>query len=484
MTPLEYIRFELAPKPQFLDQKLEAHRWFMLLMAAMGAVTGPLMWSWDYVTDPIGAQQTIVLRLLMLTTIGGAISLYFLKNRRLLAPLSVGWVVWGEIVFVEILKHLHGGMVHGLGGFLFFLLLSTVMLLGFSLQVNLCATLIFTLLPHLFGALGWISDFPHAQYAVLLWPAMGLTAISQGAFSLSYKLRYDANAALLVANQELARAADANLQAYQELQQMQAKLVAQEKLAALGSLVAAIAHELNTPIGNVLMVSSTLQEQTDAINANMANKTMLRSELERYLHASQEANGLIMRNLSSAATLIANFKQVAVDRSSMTCQQFDLHRFCHEATATRLSQIRAAGHSLALDVPPDIWMHSDPIPLGQVLIHILDNALLHAFGEGQAGQIRVSAVAINDDMVHIRIADNGCGIAEADQKRIFEPFFTTKMGQGGSGLGLHISYNLVTALLGGQILLESTPGQGSCLTLELPRTAPCLAERRIAQGAS
>ncbi len=484
MTPLDYLRFELSRKPEFLDQKLRVHQRFMSLMVTLGALTGPIMWSWDYVTDPLGAQQTITLRLLMLCALVGSIGLWFLKSRTQLMLLTFGIMLWGEIVFIEILNTLSGGMVHGLGGFLFFLILSIVILIGFSLQFNLLATLTITALPHLYAALGHIPNFPHAQYAVLVWPAALMTALIQGAFSLTYKLRHDANTALLLANNELAKAAEANLQAYQQLKQMQAKLVAHEKLAALGSLVAAIAHELNTPIGNVLMVSSTLQEKTDAIAANMANKTMLRSDLAEYLDACQQANALVMRNLNSAASLIANFKQVAVDRSSMSCQQFDLRRFCQEAIATRLSQIHGAGHQLQLEIADSIMMHSDPIPLGQVLIHILDNALLHAFADGQSGQIRVSAQVIDVEWVKIRILDNGCGIAEADQKRVFEPFFTTQTGRSGNGLGLHICYNLVTALLGGQIGLESTPGQGSCLILDLPRDAPCLTARQIGAQAT
>ncbi|MEN9865468.1 MAG: hypothetical protein RL748_1058 [Pseudomonadota bacterium] len=259
-----------------------------------------------------------------------------------------------------------------------------------------------------------------------------------------------------------------NANAYDQLQQTQSQLVAHEKMAALGALVAGVAHELNTPIGNSLLMASALQERTDQLEQLATRDTMRQSDLLAYLADAQHASRLIMRGLSSAAKLVSSFKQVAVDRTSAHRREFQLLQVCEELVETMMRKIHSGDHVLALDIDPDIVMTSYPGPLGQVIGNLINNALLHGFDGKIAGQMHLSARARGTTHVQIQFRDNGRGIPDSHLARIFDPFFTTKMGQGGNGLGLSVSYNIVTSLLQGQIAVQSWPGDGTLFTLELP----------------
>ena len=263
-----------------------------------------------------------------------------------------------------------------------------------------------------------------------------------------------------------------NAEAYRRLQDAQEQLVSREKLAALGSLVAGVAHELNTPIGNSLMMTSTMLAKTDELSKHLKQGSIRRTELDNYLAQGHEASTLIMRSLNNAADLVQSFKQVAVDQTTAQRRGFDLQQVCHEIVATVKNQVKRSGHTVDLTVPEGIMMDSYPGPLGQVISNLINNALLHAFEDRKGGLIVLSAQPAGNARVRVRFQDNGVGIKEEHLKRIFDPFFTTKMGQGGSGLGLSISYNIVTSILGGQILVQSEEGKGSVFTLELPLTAP------------
>ncbi len=263
-----------------------------------------------------------------------------------------------------------------------------------------------------------------------------------------------------------------NAQAYQQLQQAQTQLVAREKLAALGSLVAGVAHELNTPIGNCLMLADVLQRQTMDVDQKMNQKNLSLSDLRTFLDDTRDMSVLILRGLSSAADLVNSFKQVAVDRTTAQRRVFDLQQTSHEVIATMMNRIRRGGHTIQLHIPEGVSMNSYPGPFGQVLGNFVNNALLHAFDGRSDGHMSVTAQTDGSGRVRIQFCDNGVGISEANLQRIFDPFFTTKIGQGGSGLGLSISFNIVTSLLNGQLTASSKLGQGTVFTLDLPLTAP------------
>jgi signal transduction histidine kinase len=263
-----------------------------------------------------------------------------------------------------------------------------------------------------------------------------------------------------------------NAVAYTHLRDAKDQLVVQEKLAALGSLVAGVAHELNTPIGNSLLTASTLQQNTADLQAAAASGTMRRSTLSEYIASCQEGLQLVIRGLNSASELVQSFKQVAVDRATEQRRPFLLMRTSQEVIATLQRNIQKAGHNLVIDIAQDITLDGYPGPYGQVLTNLINNALLHAYGERKGGTIQLQARRLPASQVEIRFTDDGVGIAPENLARVFDPFFTTKLGQGGSGLGMSISYNIITSLFGGEFEVSSTPSAGTCFVMRLPLVAP------------
>ncbi|MEG1051202.1 MAG: ATP-binding protein [Janthinobacterium sp.] len=260
--------------------------------------------------------------------------------------------------------------------------------------------------------------------------------------------------------------------ALENLSITQEELVRRDKLAALGALVAGIAHELNTPIGNSLLIASTMQQKTEDVERLMNGPGLRRSDLAAYIDDAGKAAALVMRGLHSAADLVNSFKQVAVDRTTEQRRHFLLRQFIAELMLPLSTQLKAAGLSLTQDVPDGLAMDSYPGPLGQVLGNLLENCLRHAFDGRSGGSIAVSARASDDGQgIVLSVADTGVGISADDLTHVFDPFFTTKLGSGGSGLGLHVAHNIVTGVLGGHIDASSSPA-GTTFTLLLPAVAP------------
>lgn len=255
-------------------------------------------------------------------------------------------------------------------------------------------------------------------------------------------------------------------------------LVRSEKLAALGALVAGVAHEMNTPIGNSLTVASTLGERTHEIHQCFASGNLKRSDLADYLDAADRAGEMLVHSMQRAHDLIVNFKQVAVDQTSENRREFDLAAIIEENLLVLRPGFKRLPYKIELKVPSGIEMNSYPGPLGQVISNIIANAMQHAF-EGMTAGILSVAAEPDGGQVRLIIEDNGIGMDDAVRQHAFDPFFTTKFGKGGSGLGLHIVFNIVSGVLGGKIDLESTPGRGSRFVVTLPRTAPADAENHV-----
>ncbi|WP_296002061.1 HAMP domain-containing sensor histidine kinase [Rugamonas sp.] len=251
-----------------------------------------------------------------------------------------------------------------------------------------------------------------------------------------------------------------------------AELVKAEKMAALGSLVAGISHELNTPVGNGLLAVSTLSDEIGLFRSKLAGP-MRRSSLDEFLVSVQTGADIATRNLQRAAELVQNFKQVAVDRSSSQRRLFALDQLIHETQLTLQSLLKRSGCKLVCEAGPAIMLDSFPGPLGQVIASLIENAIVHGYADGAAGTITLNAgLAGQGRGVAIRVTDDGQGIPAAMQERVFEPFFTTRLGQGGSGLGLHIAHNIVDQILGGGITLSSTQGRGTVFAITIPLSAP------------
>ena len=260
--------------------------------------------------------------------------------------------------------------------------------------------------------------------------------------------------------------------ALRELQDAQRSLIEAEKFAALGGLVAGVAHEVNNPVGISLTVASSFARRCEQFSAEIAGGAVRRSRLQEFIAGSHEAAKQLVTNLNRAAELIRSFKQVAVDRSQAERRVFNLKEATEQMMASLRPALRHSLLSLSVDVPGDISLNSYPGPYGQVLTNLVLNALMHAFTDRQAGTLRLYARRLGSAEVEIEFADDGVGMSEEVQRRAFEPFFTTRRNRGGTGLGLHIVYNLVTQRLGGSLRLESQPGHGTVFRIRLPLIAP------------
>lgn len=250
-------------------------------------------------------------------------------------------------------------------------------------------------------------------------------------------------------------------------------LVRNEKLAGLGAMVAGIAHELNTPIGNSLMAASTFELQTGEITHGLAeNGSLKRSEFESYIENARLTVDILSRNLHRAADIVTNFKQVAVDQTSSQRRSFLLAEVVAGNILTLQPTIKRTPFLIQQDIAESLMMDSYPGPLGQVVNNLINNAILHGYDGCNEGAITVSARLSSFGWVTLTVEDQGVGIKPADLHRIFDPFFTTKLGIGGSGLGLNIVHNIVTEILGGSIEVSSEPGRGTRFTLKLPMLAP------------
>jgi signal transduction histidine kinase len=270
--------------------------------------------------------------------------------------------------------------------------------------------------------------------------------------------------ALAAANHDLAGAL-AQLQATRD------ELRRAERLAALGAMVAGVAHELNTPIGNCVMAASTLEQRAQDF-ALAAGGPMRRTELTGFIDDALQASALLTRNLAASARLIDSFKQVASDQAGALRRRFDLAELVDEAMRGHAARVRAAGASLQLALEPGVEMDSYPLQVCQVLAQLVNNALIHGIGDG-GGTLRIEAAG-DGAAVRLSVCDDGAGIAGADVARVFDPFFTSRLGQGSSGLGLHIVHNLVSNVLGGHIDVNSRAGD-TRFTVHCPRQAPVLA---------
>lgn len=271
-------------------------------------------------------------------------------------------------------------------------------------------------------------------------------------------------------NQELAST-------LQQLQQAQARLLQVKKNAALDSLVAGLAHQLNTPIGNGLMVASTMQDRVREFAA-LPPRSISGQGLRDFLQTLGDGTEILMSSLGKASELVLDFKQLAIEPGSWRRHRFSVAAVVEEALTGRAKALREADCSLCVDVPEGLVMDSAANALAQILSRLLDNSLRHAFGGDVApprAQIEIRARATSETDVLIELSDNGRGIATELLGRIFDPFVTGRLGQGGSGLGLHVAHNLVTVALGGEIELHSRPGEGTRLLLRLPRQGPGVA---------
>jgi two-component system, NtrC family, sensor kinase len=262
-------------------------------------------------------------------------------------------------------------------------------------------------------------------------------------------------------------------EALQTLQKAQRELVESEKLASLGRLVAGVAHELNTPLGNALTVVSALDDRYKQLEAMLSGTAQLRrSTLEELARDTRRGQDILQRNVQKAADLVRDFKQVAIDQTADLRRDFDLAKVVEDVLVMVEPSFKHTRFVIETDLCHGLLMNSYPGALGQVLTNLLMNAQLHGFEGLEQGCVKVHCARLSDTEVELSVTDDGRGMDESVRRRIFDPFFTTKLGTGGSGLGMHIVHSIVTNVLGGQIEVRSTPGQGTQMLMRLPLVAP------------
>ncbi|MBL0041753.1 MAG: PAS domain-containing protein [Xanthomonadales bacterium] len=253
-----------------------------------------------------------------------------------------------------------------------------------------------------------------------------------------------------------------------ELRLAQKQLVESEKMAALGALVAGVAHEINTPLGIGVTAASHLETESKRVQVLVAEGALKRSDLDMYLGTAADSSELILRNLKRADHLVKSFKQVAVDQSSEQRRVIELAEYLDEILTSLHPRLKRTQHEVVVDCDPAIRVNTYPGALYQVIVNLVINSLVHGFEGIEQGRVQI-AVRAEAGQIELDYRDDGRGMDESVRTRIFEPFFTTKRGQGGSGLGMHIVYNLVTQMLGGTVSCDSTPGNGVRFLVRFPQ---------------
>ena len=269
--------------------------------------------------------------------------------------------------------------------------------------------------------------------------------------------------ALRESNQEL-------LATLEQLHQYQGQLVESEKMASLGDMVAGIAHEVNTPIGLSVTASTLLQDKLAVMQEKFNEKRISTNEFARFLGDCDENLAIIYRNVNRAAELITSFKQVAVDQSSEVDRTIEIHSFMRDVlTSVKPRRLDIEKFPIQVHAADNLEVMTKPGPLNQILINLIVNSMVHGFDGKTSGHIEINFELIDNDL-EITYRDDGNGVPFDIRKKIFDPFVTTKRGAGGSGLGLHLAYNLVTQVLGGNIHFFSEEQQGVEFIVRFPVT--------------
>jgi signal transduction histidine kinase len=250
------------------------------------------------------------------------------------------------------------------------------------------------------------------------------------------------------------------------LQQTQEELINSEKMSALGQLVAGVAHEINTPIGIGLTGITHLDEKVKELEKKYLAKKMGRNDLESFFKSAYESSAIILSNIRRASALIRSFKNIAVDQSTADQRKFNLKDYLDEIVLSMKPALKKTNIHVEIECPENLELNTFPGALAQIITNLINNSLLHAFEGQETGCIKIGA---EQDEVYLNLtySDNGKGMNEDTLGKIFDPFFTTKRGQGGSGLGMHLVFNLATTLRG-KITVKSTPNQGAEFTLTIP----------------
>ncbi|MEM9924996.1 MAG: ATP-binding protein [Cyanobacteria bacterium P01_D01_bin.50] len=297
-----------------------------------------------------------------------------------------------------------------------------------------------------------------------------ITTLAQG-FNLMTEQLTERDRKIRFQLEELENKNEQLKQTLQKLQEAQNQIIAQEKLASLGSLTAGIAHEINTPIGIGVTAASILEEKTKSLLQSYENGEMKRSELKKYLDSAVQSSQMLLGNLNRAIELIQSFKQVAVDQSSEERRIFNVKEYLNGILLQLQPKLKITKHKIEIQGSNYLIIDSYPGGFSQIITNLIINSLMHAYEESERGNIIIKYRREEENFI-LEYQDNGKGIPPDNINKIFEPFFTTKRNQGGTGLGLHVIYNIVTQKLLGSINCESTLGIGTKFMIQFPMKSP------------
>ena len=278
------------------------------------------------------------------------------------------------------------------------------------------------------------------------------------------ELRRHTEQELLTKQSEMQRYVD-------ELNLAQERLLGSEKMAALGGLVAGITHDINTPVGIGVTATSFLQERLDAIEHAYKEKILSPKALEEFIKDAKQSTELLTSNLARASELVASFKQIAVDQASEAVRTINFKEYLGEVIRSLHPKIKKTQHQVDVNCPDNLVLNLPAGAISQIFTNLIMNSLIHGFEDVEKGTITID-VSENDGLVDINYRDNGRGVDAEQLDKLFDPFFTTKRDQGGSGLGTHITFNLVKQTLGGEIEVSSEPGQGLQYRITIPKDLP------------
>jgi len=274
--------------------------------------------------------------------------------------------------------------------------------------------------------------------------------------------------ALVNANVEIEQKNERLSQTLNELQDTQAQLIEAEKMASLGGLVAGVAHEINTPLGISFTAATTLENKTQSVSDLYKQGKLKGSALKSYFKTALSSTTLIYKNLQRAGDLVQSFKQVAVDQSNLEQRIFSVKEYIDDIIISLNPKLKQTSHLLTVHGDETIKIKSFPGAFSQIITNLVMNSLTHAYNKGEAGKL-VFDISHHNDQIQVMYQDDGQGIPPENMGKIFEPFFTTGRMKGGTGLGLHIVYNLITQKLGGTIQCKSEVGVGTTFILKLPQ---------------
>jgi len=256
--------------------------------------------------------------------------------------------------------------------------------------------------------------------------------------------------------------------ALEKLQQTQDSLIEQEKMASLGNLVAGVAHEINTPVGIGVTAASHLSEAITKFARDYQDGDITRGKLEQFVKISVQSTNILESNLRRASDLIRSFKQVAVDQTDEFHREIILLDYINEVILSLRPKLKKTSVEVSLDIDPHLAITTNPGTISQIITNLVMNSLIHGYEDNCDGVITISS-SLDGDTVTLIYQDDGKGMDAETSRQVFEPFFTTKRGEGGSGLGMHVLYNLVIKSLSGKISCKSAPREGFRLVITFPQ---------------